>query len=70
MAVEGSVVHFYNGREQGRVREDDMVWESLIGIVVFTVLVLILGPEWWSSSLGTLKDKEKKKEPPPPKSDE
>jgi hypothetical protein len=47
-----------------------MLWESLIGIVVFTVLVLLLGPEWWSSSLGTLKDKEKKKGETPPKSGE
>ncbi|MFL5359285.1 hypothetical protein [Archangium sp.] len=47
-----------------------MLWESLIGIVVFIVLVLLLGPEWWSSSLGTLKDKDKKKDPTPPKSDE
>jgi hypothetical protein len=37
-----------------------MLWESLVGIVVFTTLVLILGPEWWSSSLGTLKEKERK----------
>ncbi|WP_199243263.1 hypothetical protein [Vitiosangium sp. GDMCC 1.1324] len=47
-----------------------MLWESLIGIVVFTALVLWLGPEWWSSSLGTLKDKEKKKNQTPPKQDE
>jgi hypothetical protein len=49
-----------------------MLWESLIGIVVFTVLVLLLGPEWWSSSRGTLKDKDKdkKKDPTPPKSGE
>jgi hypothetical protein len=56
--------------DAGGSREDDMLWESLIGIVVFIVLVLLLGPEWWSSSLGTLKDKDKKKDPTPPKSDE
>jgi hypothetical protein len=37
-----------------------MLWESVVGIVVFTVLVLILGPEWWSSSLGTLREKKKR----------
>lgn len=39
-----------------------MLWESLIGIVVFTVLVLLLGPEWWSSSLGTLREKQKREQ--------
>ncbi|WP_324965673.1 hypothetical protein [Archangium sp.] len=38
-----------------------MLWESVIGIVVFTALVLWFGPEWWSSSLGTLKEQERKK---------
>jgi hypothetical protein len=48
-----------------------MLWESLIGITVFIVLVLLLGPEWWSSSRGTLKDKDKKKKDEmPPKSGE
>lgn len=47
-----------------------MLWESMIGITVFIVLVLLLGPEWWSSSRGTLKDKNKKKDPTPPKSGE
>lgn len=48
-----------------------MLWESLIGIVVFTALVLLLGPEWWSSSRGTLRDKQtKKKDETPPRSGE
>jgi type II secretory pathway pseudopilin PulG len=37
-----------------------MLWESLIGIVVFSVLVLFAAPEWWSSSMGALKEKERK----------
>lgn len=41
-----------------------MWWESLIFMVVFVALVLILGPEWWSSSLGTLKEKKGTQEKP------
>jgi hypothetical protein len=37
-----------------------MLWESIIGIVVFSVLVLFAAPEWWSSSMGALKEKERK----------
>ena len=32
-----------------------MLWESIIGLVVFSILVLFAAPEWWSSSLGALK---------------
>jgi hypothetical protein len=39
-----------------------MLWESLVGIVVFVGLVLLLGPEWWSSSRGVLKEKERKEQ--------
>ena len=38
-----------------------MLWTSLIGLVVFMALVLVLGPEWWSSSRGILKEQERKK---------
>ncbi len=41
-----------------------MLWESLVGIVVFTALVLFLVPEWWSSSLGILKARKSDKNPP------
>ncbi|HEX8439046.1 hypothetical protein [Archangium sp.] len=37
-----------------------MLWESIIGIVVFSILVLFAAPEWWSSSMGALKEKERK----------
>jgi type II secretory pathway pseudopilin PulG len=36
------------------------MWESIIGLVVFSILVLFAAPEWWSSSLGALKEKERK----------
>ena len=29
-----------------------MLWESIIGIVVFSVLVLFAAPEWWSIEPG------------------
>jgi hypothetical protein len=36
----------------------ELVWVSLIGMVVFGGLFLVLCPEWWSTSLGTLKEKQ------------
>lgn len=30
---------------------------SLVGLLVFGGLFLVLCPEWWSTSLGTLKEK-------------
>ncbi|HYO69065.1 MAG TPA: hypothetical protein VEU33_23595 [Archangium sp.] len=30
---------------------------SLVGMLVFGGLFLVLCPEWWSNSLGTIKDK-------------
>jgi hypothetical protein len=35
---------------------------SLLGILVFGGLFLLLCPEWWSTSLGTLKEKHPKAE--------
>ncbi len=40
--------------------EELMLWESVIGIVVFSILVLFIAPEWWSSSMGTLKERDRK----------
>jgi hypothetical protein len=42
--------------------EELMLWESVVGFVVFSVLVLFLGPEWWSSSLGALKEQKRKEQ--------
>lgn len=39
-----------------------MLWESVVGFVVFAALVLFLGPEWWSSSLGALKEQKRKEQ--------
>ena len=35
---------------------------SVLGMLVFGGLFLLLCPEWWSTSLGTLKDKKKEPE--------
>ncbi|MGZ3457442.1 MAG: hypothetical protein ACXU86_02935 [Archangium sp.] len=35
----------------------EIVWVSLLGAGAFGALFLMLCPEWWSSSLGTLKNK-------------
>ncbi len=40
----------------------DVLVVSLLGILVFGGVFLLLAPEWWSSSLGTLKDKPKKQD--------
>ncbi|QRO03092.1 hypothetical protein JRI60_25240 [Archangium violaceum] len=50
----------------------DVLVVSLLGILVFGGVFLLLAPEWWSSSLGTLKDKSKKSDKGdanPPKDD-
>ena len=48
----------------------EVVVVSVLGILVFGGLFLLLCPEWWSTSLGTLKDKEKGQEAKAPKVDE
>lgn len=37
-----------------------MLWTALIGLVVFMAVALLLGPEWWSSSRGILKEQKRK----------
>ncbi|QRN94357.1 hypothetical protein JRI60_35220 [Archangium violaceum] len=39
----------------------EVILISLVGIVVFGGAFLVLCPEWWSTSLGTLKDKKPEK---------
>lgn len=43
---------------------------SVVGILVFGGLFLLLCPEWWSTSMGTLKEQEKNPETKGSKSDE
>lgn len=38
----------------------EVIVVSLLGLLIFGGVFLILAPEWWSSSLGTLKDHQKK----------
>jgi hypothetical protein len=40
--------------------EERMLWESLVGIILFSLLVLFVAPEWWSSSKGVLKERQRK----------
>ncbi|WP_257463303.1 hypothetical protein [Archangium lipolyticum] len=53
----------------------EVILVSLVGIVVFGGFFLVLCPEWWSTSLGTLKDKKPEKkamdagDPASPKAD-
>ncbi len=35
----------------------EIILVSLVGMVLFGGLFLVLCPEWWSNSLGTIKDK-------------
>jgi hypothetical protein len=35
----------------------ELILVSVVGMVVFGGLFILLCPEWWSSSMGTLKDK-------------
>ncbi|MFY0580917.1 hypothetical protein ACN28S_47720 [Cystobacter fuscus] len=44
----------------------EVIIVSLLGILAFGGVFLLLGPEWWSSSLGTLKNKKKPGEDGPP----
>ena len=39
----------------------EVILVSLVGIVAFGGFFLVLCPEWWSTSLGTLKDKKPEK---------
>ncbi len=36
--------------------------EMVLGVVVFTALVMFVCPEWWSTSMGVLKEEQRKKE--------
>lgn len=46
----------------------EVIIVSLLGVLAFGGAFLLLGPEWWSSSLGTLKeDKKPKEKDAPPK---
>jgi hypothetical protein len=46
----------------------EVIIVSLVGVLAFGGVFLLLGPEWWSSSLGTLKKKPGEDEPPKDKS--
>jgi hypothetical protein len=35
----------------------ELILVSVVGMVVFGGLFILLCPEWWSTSLGTLKEK-------------
>ncbi|MCY1077862.1 hypothetical protein [Archangium lansingense] len=35
----------------------ELILVSLVGMLVFGGLFLVLCPEWWSTSLGTIKEK-------------
>ncbi len=39
----------------------EIILVSLVGMVLFGGLFLVLCPEWWSNSLGTLKQSAEKK---------
>jgi hypothetical protein len=43
-----------------------MEWELVLGGVVFATLFLLLCPEWWSTSLGILKEKKSREKHPNP----
>ncbi len=43
---------------------EEVIIVSLIGLVVFGGLFLLLCPEWWSTSLGTLKEEKPTEEKP------
>jgi hypothetical protein len=42
----------------------EVIIVSLVGLLAFGGVFLLLGPEWWSSSLGTLKKKPGEDGPP------
>ena len=41
----------------------EVIVVSLVGMVLFGGLFLVLCPEWWSTSLGTLKEKKSAEKP-------
>lgn len=41
----------------------EVIVVSLVGMVLFGGLFLVLCPEWWSTSLGTLKEKKPEEKP-------
>ncbi|WNG52128.1 hypothetical protein F0U60_54510 [Archangium minus] len=43
---------------------DEVILVSLMGLVAFGGLFLLLCPEWWSTSLGTLKEKKPTEDKP------
>ncbi len=47
----------------------EVVIVSLVGMLLFGGLFLIACPEWWSTSLGTLKDEQKGQETKGPELD-
>jgi hypothetical protein len=48
----------------------EVVVVSVVGILVFGGLFMLLCPEWWSTSLGTIKEKKKSPEAKATKTDE
>ena len=48
----------------------EVVIVSLVGMLVFGGLFILLCPEWWSNSLGTIKEEQKGPEAKAPKTDE
>lgn len=47
----------------------EVIIVSLVGMVVFGGLFILMCPEWWSNSLGTLKEKQQNTEAKSPKAD-
>lgn len=47
----------------------EFVLVSLVGMLLFGGLFLLLCPEWWSNSLGIIKEKQKNAEPQAPQAD-
>ncbi|WP_375769721.1 hypothetical protein NR798_02205 [Archangium gephyra] len=47
----------------------EVVIVSLVGMLVFGGLFILLCPEWWSNSLGTIKEEQKGPETKAPKAD-
>ncbi|WNG52126.1 hypothetical protein F0U60_54495 [Archangium minus] len=37
----------------------EVVWVAVLGMLVFSGLFILMCPEWWSTSLGTLKEKKR-----------
>jgi Sec-independent protein translocase protein TatA len=47
----------------------EVIIVSLVGMVLFGGLFLLMCPEWWSNSLGTIKEKQKGAEAQAPEAD-